>query len=181
KETGHLEGKDLIDVAAEEIRLRGLESKRDQLILEREAIRLAYEATTDAIHRYQESHQEILGNKVNEKFAAFTDRVQRRVELRSDFSPQVFEQGGQRCALEQLSRGAQDQLDLSIRLAVAEMISGDVRIPFIFDDPFLTFDKERLKILREALVELSKSRQVILLTHREELSGWGKAVEPGNV
>jgi uncharacterized protein YhaN len=176
RDLARLEGEDLIDVAAEEVRLKALEARRERLLLDRDAILLAYRVTRDAIDTYQEGHQEILGRSVNEKFAVFTGRPGRRVELMPDFSPRIVEESGQKCALGQLSRGAQDQLDLAVRLAVAEMIAGDVRIPLIFDDPFLSFDRERLEILRKTLAEISQSRQVILLTHREELGEWGTPV-----
>jgi len=100
------------------------------------------------------------------------------VTLDEQFAPCVTEAAGQPCAAEQLSRGARDQLGLAVRLAVAEFIAGDVRLPLVFDDPFLTFDADRLEILRRALEEISTSRQVILLTHRRDLAGWGEAIAP---
>jgi len=175
-----LEGSEVVDVASEEIRLRELEAKRDRLTLERDAIVLAYRATKAGIDRFQSSHRERLGASVHEWFGRLTGRPARRVELDARFEPCVTESAGQTCATEQLSGGAQDQLYLAVRLAVAEFIAGDVKLPLIFDDPFLTFDRERLDILRAALREISTSRQVILLTHREELREWGKPVEITN-
>lgn len=172
-----LEGGDLVDIASEEIRLRDLGAKQERLVLDRDAVLLAYRVTRENIARFQSSHRERLGQSVHHRFAELTGRPGRRVELDERFAPCISESGGQPCATRQLSRGAQDQLRLAIRLAVAELISGDVRLPLIFDDPFLGFDAERLGILRRALEEISTSRQIILLTHREELAGWGSAVE----
>jgi uncharacterized protein YhaN len=176
REIARLEGENMVDIAAEEIRIRSLEDRRNHLIRERDALRLAYEVTLEASRRYQEDHQEILQKKTNDTFAAITLRPERRVELVEDFSPRITEKNGVTCSMEQLSQGAQDQLFLSIRLAVAELISGEMVLPFVFDDPFLTFDRERMAVLGDALRTISKNRQVILLTHREDLVEWGDMV-----
>ncbi len=180
REIAGLEGGEVTDIASEEIRLRDLEAKQKRLTLERDALVLAYRATKAGIDRFQASHRERLGASVHEWFGRLTGRPGRRVTLDDRFEACITEPGGRACATEQLSRGARDQLYLAIRLAVAEFIAGDVRLPLIFDDPFLTYDHERLEILHEALVEISTTRQVILLTHREELAGWGKPVEVAN-
>lgn len=63
-----------------------------------------------------------------------------------------------------------------MRLAIADLMAGDVRLPFIFDDPFLSCDQERLDRIREAVAKLGQERQVLLLSHREELASWGQRV-----
>jgi DNA repair exonuclease SbcCD ATPase subunit len=175
-EVSSLEGIDLVDVASEEICLADLEADRDRLALDRDALALAYRVTNDGIARFRSGHRERLGASVQEWFVRLTGRGGRRVELDGQFSPRITEAGGQPCHTAQLSHGAQDQLALAVRLAVADLVGGDARLPLLFDDPFLTFDAERLDVLRQALGEIARSRQVILLTHREDLRGWGERV-----
>gem|GEM_PF-2671022 len=177
REIAGLEGSDVVDIASEEIRLRDLEAERERLVLDRDAVLLAYRVTKENIARFQAAHRERLGESVHRRFAELTGRAERRVELDERFAPRITESDGQPCTTEQLSRGAEDQLHLAIRLAVAEFIAGDVRLPLIFDDPFLSYDAERLEILGRALEDISRSRQIILLTHREDLAGWGTPVE----
>ncbi|NLG69521.1 MAG: hypothetical protein GX496_08180 [Firmicutes bacterium] len=76
----------------------------------------------------------------------------------------------------QLSKGAQDQLYLSLRLAIADLMASDLRLPFIFDDPFLNCDDERLRRIRETLDAIAAGgRQVLLFSHRPDFTTWGEA------
>ena len=59
-----------------------------------------------------------------------------------------------------------DQMYLSFRLAVCETLPADEPIPLILDDPFITFDSSRMARGEKLLHELSKHRQVILLTNK---------------
>ena len=61
----------------------------------------------------------------------------------------------------QLSQGAQDQLYLALRLAVADLVAAKSRLPLLLDDPFVNCDEQRLERIRAALAELARQRQVI--------------------
>ena len=63
-----------------------------------------------------------------------------------------------------------------MRLAVGDLLHSETRAPFIFDDPFLNCDEQRREEIRSALAELARERQVILLTHDQELAAWGEPV-----
>ncbi|WP_151736089.1 AAA family ATPase [Paenibacillus tengchongensis] len=66
-----------------------------------------------------------------------------------------------------LSRGTAEQLYLSIRLALAETMSRQVRLPLLFDDLFVNFDDGRLGAALELLGELGQRRQIVMMTcHR---------------
>lgn len=74
--------------------------------------------------------------------------------------------------LSMLSQGTADQLYLSLRLAVADLVLPDPNgCPLILDDALLTFDDNRLALALHCLTELAQTRQVILFTcqHRESL------------
>ncbi len=70
----------------------------------------------------------------------------------------------------QLSSGARDQIYLAARLAISEYLSAaGVRLPFILDDPFATFDDSRFARAMEFLLEtLSKRHQIIILSCHED-------------
>ena len=69
-----------------------------------------------------------------------------------------------------LSKGAQDQLYFSLRLALAQEIMGrGTKFFLILDDPFITFDHHRAKEGLEILKEISKDHQIILATKDEYL------------
>jgi len=80
-------------------------------------------------------------------------------------------------AIAQLSQGAQDQLQIALRLAIADLVAGNFNLPLICDDPFLNFDSERLAQLQATLTGLGKERQVILLSHQETYRTWGEPLQ----
>ena len=64
-----------------------------------------------------------------------------------------------------------------MRLAVADLVAGELTLPLILDDPFVHSDAERIERIRDALKETARERQLILLTQEERLSGWGSTIE----
>ncbi|MBS3765908.1 hypothetical protein KGY71_05245, partial [Candidatus Bipolaricaulota bacterium] len=58
------------------------------------------------------------------------------------------------------------------RLAMAEVISGEERIPVIFDDSLVNTDSNRMKYARRFLREASNSCQIVLFTCHGEDYSW---------
>lgn len=78
-----------------------------------------------------------------------------------------------------LSQGARDQLYFALRTAMSDLLSGSVNIPLILDDPFHNFDNARLAKTIGALKQISKNKQIILISHRpyhQEFSNFSKNV-----
>jgi len=69
--------------------------------------------------------------------------------------------------VEILSQGAKDQVYFTIRTTMSDLLSGNINIPLIFDDPFHNFDDIRLKKTISAIKKISKNKQVILISHRQ--------------
>lgn len=65
-----------------------------------------------------------------------------------------------------LSQGAKDQVYFSVRTTMSNLLSGNINLPLIFDDPFHNFDDIRLKRTIEAIKKIAESKQVILISHR---------------
>jgi len=65
-----------------------------------------------------------------------------------------------------LSQGTKDQIYFTIRTTMTDLLSGNANIPLIFDDPFHNFDDVRLKKTISAVKELSKTKQIILISHK---------------
>lgn len=72
-------------------------------------------------------------------------------------------------ATEALSRGAQEQVYLCARLALAEALSTSERLPVILDDPFINYDAGRLSAAMDVLHEVSQDRQVFLFTCQQDV------------
>jgi uncharacterized protein YhaN len=129
-----------------------------------------------AVDEFRGAHAERLEAAATAYFATFSGVEGRRVVLDEAFAAHVVEPGGDAAAPEQLSQGARDQLAVALRLAVADLLAADVRLPLVFDDPFLNWDEARTERLAVALKALARDRQVVVLSHRGAVAGWGEAV-----
>ncbi len=67
-----------------------------------------------------------------------------------------------------LSRGTADQAYLAVRLALVEVLAEGSRPPLLLDDPFGSFDQDRLRAAMALLRRVSESHQVLLFTCRQE-------------
>lgn len=63
-----------------------------------------------------------------------------------------------------LSAGTADQYYLALRLALALRLTHGRSFPLILDDPFISFDRERLRGAAKVLARLARVHQVIWLT-----------------
>ncbi len=68
-----------------------------------------------------------------------------------------------------LSTGTRDQLYLALRLAACTVLldSNLDTVPLVLDDPFLTYDEERMACAMNLMRKLAYERQIILLTCRK--------------
>jgi DNA repair exonuclease SbcCD ATPase subunit len=77
-----------------------------------------------------------------------------------------------------LSRGTADQVYLAVRLALVEVLSEGRHPPLLLDDPFGSFDPERLSAAMALLRRVSESYQVLLFTCRPEYEPFADRVIP---
>ena len=71
-----------------------------------------------------------------------------------------------------MSAGAQAQLALVIRLALAQTASGRTGLPLLLDEPFAELDDERAALLFGYIARLTKASQIILTTCHGLLAKW---------
>jgi chromosome segregation protein len=171
------EGTDL-NLARRELELGRMAEELERLRFERDALALAYGWVREAADLFRGTYREDLELRIGNHFATLTGRAGRRVKVDDRFRLVPVEPDGSEFSPAQLSQGARDQLQLAVRLALADLLAGSVPLPLFFDDPFVHFDPERLELLHGALERLSASRQWVLLTHRADLASWGAPVQP---
>lgn len=172
-----IQGQNPLNIAEAEQRLADFQREKDELSDLVEALTLAHRTLKESIIQYQTAYRERLAATTTAFFAKLSGvpEEERHVELDEVFHLSVVTQG-RTSAPAQLSRGAQDQLYIALRLAIAELLSGGVDLPFIFDDPFLNCDSERLELIRDCLGNRATEQQLLLLTHREDFGSWGRKV-----
>ncbi|KYH30950.1 AAA family ATPase [Neomoorella mulderi] len=171
-----LEGNQTANMAIVAETLAAREKELERLELEAGALALAYRELVAAARDYSQNYRRELALAASRYFTLFTGRRARQVEITEDFQVEVRE-GGAAIALAQLSRGAQDQLYLALRLAIGDLLSADLTLPFIFDDCFVNCDGERRERIRESLAALAQQRQLILLSHDPDFAAWGTPVK----
>ncbi|MDG0813613.1 AAA family ATPase [Cohnella rhizosphaerae] len=144
-----------------------------QAELERLAERYALLATTAELIRrtrvtFEEERQPAVLKQASAFFAELTEGRYARISAPGDMPDLLAETADRRIVGSAfLSRGTQEQLYLSLRLALAGAASREQAMPLLLDDLFVHYDEQRLKRCANVLNELSKSRQLLLFTcHR---------------
>ena len=143
--------------------------KRDALLTlqtEYDAIAMAMEALAEANATLQSRFSPALGERAAEIFGQITGGQYQKVLLSRDFSI-AAENGSDSVArnLSLLSQGTADQLYLSVRLAICDMVlPQEDPAPLILDDALLSFDDTRLHAALDFLAERGKTRQILLFS-----------------
>lgn len=78
-----------------------------------------------------------------------------------------------------VSIGTLDQLYFALRVACGELLSAGRRLPVILDDPFASFDRDRLDNVLDVLGTLGSDQQIILMTHDPYVLDWAQNLESG--
>lgn len=169
------------DAAALSAALEEKRAERESLRKEYDALALALEVMTDANTVLQTRFSPALGEKAASIFTKLTKEKYNRVLLDRKMSPSALQNGDSISrAVTSLSQGAADQLYLAVRLAVCDMVlPQEKRIPICLDDALVTFDDTRMAAALDYLVELSKSRQILLFTCQKREHTYLKAAHPG--
>lgn len=111
----------------------------------------------------------LLKRSISDNFAYLTGGKYNEVAIDEDMNITVLSEDNKdrNIDLESLSGGTLDQLYLSLRIALSNILSGNQNIPLIFDDSFVQYDSKRLNKSIEMLARESERRQVILFTCQE--------------
>jgi chromosome segregation protein len=161
------------NIAMLEVRNRILDEEIVRLKREISALEIAYETLSSAIEDFSAAYRIELAGKAGEYFSNLTGKPNRQIHVDEQFSISVNDDGIE-STIAQLSQGARDQLYIALRLAVADLLAGNIILPFIFDDPFLNWDESRLNHIKTKLQEIASGRQILILSHRKDFSEWGK-------
>lgn len=129
------------------------------------AVSTAYDVLSDSVLTARKSFGSALEKNTLENLRAITDGVYGAVGISSDFDVSAEKNGvfGMHGA-EYLSRGTKDQIYLSLRLAVAKLITEKEPLPIILDDSLSQYDDTRFLSALKFLKEYSKDTEVCLFT-----------------
>ena len=122
------------------------------------------------------AHQERAQRSYVEPFRAAVAELGRATYADPDFDVQVSDEllvtrrylQGEWIEFEALSTGAKEQLVILIRLATAQLVNPDDRVPVLLDDALGYSDQPRLRRMWSALDRAGEQSQVIVMTANPE-------------
>ncbi len=146
------------------------------------ALGLAIEQLTAAADEHHRNFLPRLNQTVGQSFSRVTagrykdvqiDHADLQVRLRVPNLPNPI-------TPEVLSRGAQEQIYLLLRLGLTELMSsGRERLPLVLDDPLVNYDADRLVRSLDFLAEMAKQTQVLIFTKDEGTANWFQSRHAG--
>ena len=130
------------------------------------ALELAQEVLKDANTELQTRFSPLISKRAGEIMSILTDGRYEKLAFDRDFGAdaRTADDSIGRPVLA-LSEGTMDEIYLSLRLSMCEMVlDGEEPCPVILDDALANFDDERCKRALDLLLDLSKKRQMIIFT-----------------
>ncbi len=141
------------------------------------ALTLAIEALSEANTRLQTRFSPEVSRRAGEIMARLTDGRYDRLYFDKGFDAGAGEEGSAEIhPVIALSDGTADEIYLSLRLAMCDLLlGGDDPCPIVLDDALANFDDRRCERALDLLLDMSRKRQVILFSchsrEAEYLSG----------
>jgi uncharacterized protein YhaN len=152
------------------LELNGYKDELEILQLVRASIQKSYEETV-------KDSRFVIETIINRDISGLTNGRYSEAKLSTELDLQVYsKEKSDFVTIESLSKGTVDQIFLLMRLGFSQSLLGGTKMPIILDDPFVNFDKKRLENLKSILLKLSSNYQMILFTHNEIYSNWGRQV-----
>ncbi len=133
-----------------------------------------------SIEKFRETKQGPMLSKASTIFNGLTmDSFSRLLVDSEGDAPRLFgvRPSGEQVDVTGMSEGSRDQLYLALRLAALELqVEQGFTMPLIADDLFINFDDRRTAAGLNVLGDLSRSMQVVFLTHHDHLVPLAKEV-----
>lgn len=119
---------------------------------------------------YKEKYLQDVLEQATNYFSYITDHKYQRIIAPTDKQPFLVETSQRiKFSVHELSQGTIDQLYVSLRLAIGEVMGEKHQLPFIIDDAFVHFDSTRLNRILPILTSISKKKQIIFFTCKQEI------------
>ncbi|OUN22426.1 ATP-binding protein [Pseudoflavonifractor sp. An85] len=167
--TGAL-GRDTLETESRRGELAGQIAQRQE---EYQALTLALEGLEEANAALRQRFSPALNEKAGQLLSRLTGGQHCGLTLARDLTAQVEQEGVQLPHSQLfLSSGAQEQLYLALRLALAQLTAPQA--PLVLDDTLAYFDDQRAQAALELLANLAQERQVLLFSCHSREAAWGK-------
>ena len=160
-------------------KLQQLEEKKSELY---ELVKkwAAYKTVTEAIkqtvlHLKEERLPDVL-EKAKSYFRVLTNESYELLEFTQEGLFEAVKPSGERFRIAELSQATKEQAYIALRFALAVSLKNRVAFPIILDDPFVHFDRNRLKQVVQLMKELQNEHQLLYFTCHEHMRlSWNEA------
>lgn len=169
-----VEAGDYTELAKLEESFGELERRRRKLRIDADAVALLVDLLGHHQRRLVEAMAAPVRERVDDNFRRLVGPRYGGVEFDEALQlSKVKVEGVEECqSIDCLSHGTREQLGMLVRLALADVMAGEDRLPVILDDPLAHADSARRRVALEILQEATKNLQVIVLTcHPEDYAG----------
>ncbi len=155
--------------------LDSLYEKKQALLKRLRALTFASSALSTAQEKMQRNFTPALNKKASEFFSTITEGKYSRIFSDEQFNLTIDTDIPRKSEL--FSGGTVDQLYLSLRLALVDMLFEDTSSCIILDQPFLQYDSNRRENTVKLLENMTKNRQILLFTSNSEDFSNNKKIE----
>lgn len=143
------------------VEIKALETELFDAEYQNGVLGIARDVLSEAYGKINSVYSPIISQKISPYLSALTGGKYVDAVLDRQFNIRVKYKGEYK-ELGFFSRGTADCVYLAVRLAMAEILEGQSRLPLILDDPFWSFDSDRLKYANDLINELAKTRQILV-------------------
>lgn len=151
---------DLVD------RLNILEQNLIAMEEEIQAIKLAKDTIAEIRKDITENNANF-DREISDLIATITKDKYKKVSYDTNLNPSIINSNGESISIDKLSTGFYDQLNFALKFLINENKLDNF---IIFDDAFINYDLDRLRLALFFLLDLANDRQIIYMTchNREE-------------
>ncbi len=143
------------------VNIKALETELSDAEYQNGVLTIARDVLTEAYDKINSVYSPIISKKISPYLDALTGGKYTEAILDRQFNIRVKYKGEYK-ELGFFSRGTADCVYLSVRLAMAEILEGESTLPLILDDPFWSFDKDRLSFANNLINTIAKNRQIVV-------------------
>lgn len=164
------------DMAAIEGEIEFLHMRKQELEFIYKAYDEAISALMTVTQSVSEEYLPTLSVKAADYLSSMTAGRYTSVDIKPGWEISINAQDRSNVSPLSVSTGTLDQLYFSLRVSCGELLSAEHKLPIILDDPFASFDRERLSNVLSLITTLAKHNQVILLTHDPYVLDWAETL-----
>ena len=134
------------------------------------------EAIKQTMDNLKEKRLPFVLEKAQQFFSHLTGNRYETLEVNEEGIFEAINPQGMRFRIAELSQATKEQAYISLRFALAESLLDTVPLPVIMDDPFVHFDRNRVKQMVQLMTDLASNHQFLYFTCHEEMKSlWPNA------